>query len=115
MKKRALDAAQHKSCHRSECQGGAGSLFWQQTKASIPTNLLLEKIGTSSFRDQKSISCLAASNFLPSPAASVSCVVGVENEGDNPLDWLRNSIPGEPGTDYPIMAATQVTVKILWF
>ena len=47
VKKRALDAAQHKSCHRGECEGGASSLFWQQTKASIPTNLLLEKIGTS--------------------------------------------------------------------
>ena len=47
MKKRALDAARHKSCHRGECEGGASSLFWQQTKASIPTNLLLEKIGTS--------------------------------------------------------------------
>jgi len=33
----------------------------------------------------------------------------VENEGDNPLDWLKNSIPGEPGTDYPIMAAVQQT------
>merc|ERR1712088_735124 len=40
-------------------------------------------------------------------AVCVSCVVGVENEGDDPLDWLRSSIPGEPGTDYPIMAATQ--------
>merc|ERR1719245_2296640 len=36
-----------------------------------------------------------------------SSVLGVENEGDDPLDWLRSSIPGEPGTDYPIMAATQ--------
>ena len=36
-------------------------------------------------------------------------VLGVENEGDNPLDWLKNSIPGEPGVDYPIMAATQET------
>jgi len=33
----------------------------------------------------------------------------VENEGDNPLDWLRNSIPGEPGTDYPIYASVQET------
>jgi len=33
----------------------------------------------------------------------------VEAEGDNPLDWLRNSIPGEPGTDYPILAGTQDT------
>ena len=36
-------------------------------------------------------------------------VLSVESEGDDPLDWLRNSIPGEPGTDYPIMAATQQT------
>ena len=45
----------------------------------------------------------------------VSCVVGVENEGDDPLDWLRSSIPGEPGTDYPIMAATQVRLLIWCF
>jgi len=31
----------------------------------------------------------------------------VENEGDDPLDWLRNSIPGEPGVDYPILASVQ--------
>ena len=61
--------------------------------------------------------CLQSSCHNPplSPAVCVSCVLGVENEGDNPLDWLRNSIPGEPGTDYPIMAATQVSVNILWF
>jgi len=28
--------------------------------------------------------------------------LSVENEGDDPLQWLRNSIPGEPGVDYPI-------------
>ena len=38
----------HKSCHRSECQGGARSLLWQQTRASKPTNLIPRKIGTSS-------------------------------------------------------------------
>ena len=36
----------------------------------------------------------------------------MEKEGDDPLDWLRSSIPGEPGTDYPIMAATQVSVHM---
>ena len=36
-------------------------------------------------------------------------MLGVENEGDNPIDWLKNSIPGEPGVDYPIMAAVQET------
>jgi len=28
-----------------------------------------------------------------------------EHEGGDPLDWLRDSIPGEPGTDYPILSA----------
>lgn len=36
-------------------------------------------------------------------------VLASENEGDNPIDWLKNSIPGEPGVDYPIMAAVQET------
>ena len=27
----------------------------------------------------------------------------------NPLDWLRDSIPGEPGIDYPIFAEIQDT------
>ena len=44
-----------------------------------------------------------------------SSVLGVENEGDDPLDWLRSSIPGEPGTDYPIMAATQVSTHLTHF
>jgi len=42
-------------------------------------------------------------------ALHLGLVSSVESEGDDPLDWLRNSIPGEPGTDYPIMAATQLT------
>ena len=29
--------------------------------------------------------------------------------GDDPLDWLRDSIPGEPGVDYPIFAEVQDT------
>jgi len=33
----------------------------------------------------------------------------VENEGDDPLEWLRNSIPGEPGTDYPIYSSVEET------
>jgi len=41
--------------------------------------------------------------------ANLHAVFSVENEGDNPLDWLKSSIPGEPGTDYPIMAAPQQT------
>ena len=56
--------------------------------------------------------CLQSCHIpLLSPAVCLSCVVAVENEGDDPLDWLRSSIPGEPGTDYPIMAATQVSVN----
>ena len=35
--------------------------------------------------------------------------LGVESEGDDPLDWLRNSIPGEPGVDYPVLASVQET------
>merc|ERR1712203_642137 len=50
---------------------------------------------------------MAGSGRLALWAVCVSCVLGVENEGDDPLDWLRSSIPGEPGTDYPIMATTQ--------
>ena len=48
-------------------------------------------------------------SFPPPAVCLSSSVLGVENEGDDPLDWLRSSIPGEPGTDYPIMAATQVS------
>ena len=36
-------------------------------------------------------------------------VVAVEKEGDDPLDWLRDSIPGEPGVDYPIHSSVQET------
>jgi len=32
-----------------------------------------------------------------------------EHESDDPLDWLRNSIPGEPGVDYPILSSVQET------
>ena len=30
-----------------------------------------------------------------------------EHEGGDPLDWLRESVPGEPGLDYPILSAVQ--------
>lgn len=36
-------------------------------------------------------------------------VASVEQEGDDPLDWLRDTIPGEPGVDYPIQASIQET------
>jgi hypothetical protein len=31
------------------------------------------------------------------------------NGSDDPLDWLRESIPGEPSVDYPIFAEVQTT------
>ena len=40
---------------------------------------------------------------------AVTFAAGVEKEGDDPLDWLRNSIPGEPGVDYPIFSAVEQT------
>ena len=33
-----------------------------------------------------------------------TATLAVENEGDDPLQWLRDSIPGEPGVDYPIFS-----------
>ena len=33
----------------------------------------------------------------------------VENPGDDPLQWLRDSIPGEPNVDYPIFSAVEQT------
>ena len=34
---------------------------------------------------------------------------GEHGEGGDPLDWLRDSVPGEPGTDYPVLAAAPAT------
>ena len=42
-------------------------------------------------------------------AWSLQTVFAAENEGDNPIEWLKNSIPGEPDVDYPILASTQQT------
>ena len=39
----------------------------------------------------------------------LSGVFSVENPGDDPLQWLRDSIPGEPGIDYPIFSSVQQT------
>ena len=33
----------------------------------------------------------------------------MEKPGDDPLQWLRDSIPGEPGVDYPIFSAVEQT------
>ena len=35
--------------------------------------------------------------------------LGSEHEGDDPLEWLRHSVPGEPGVDYPILSSIQET------
>jgi hypothetical protein len=40
------------------------------------------------------------------------CLVGLtqgQHDSDDPLEWLRNSIPGEPGVDYPILQSPQET------
>jgi hypothetical protein len=38
-----------------------------------------------------------------------AAAVAVEKPGDDPLQWLRDSIPGEPGVDYPIYNAVEST------
>ena len=38
-----------------------------------------------------------------------SCVTADHGGSDDPLDWLRESIPGEPGVDYPILADVEPT------
>ena len=40
---------------------------------------------------------------------AVTFATAVEKEGDDPLQWLRDSIPGEPGVDYPIFSAVEQT------
>ena len=40
---------------------------------------------------------------------AVTFAAAVEKEGDDPLQWLRDSIPGEPGVDYPIFSAVEQT------
>ena len=42
-------------------------------------------------------------------ALSISCTLAEHGPGDDPLQWLRDSIPGEPGTDYPIFSSVQET------
>ena len=29
--------------------------------------------------------------------------------GGDPLDWLRNAVPGEPGVHYPVLVSVQET------
>ena len=47
--------------------------------------------------------------FLFSGLAIIVSTSAVENPGDDPLQWLRDSIPGEPGVDYPIFSAVEQT------
>ena len=44
-----------------------------------------------------------------SGALSISCSLAEHQPGDDPLQWLRDSIPGEPGTDYPIFSSVEET------
>ena len=53
-----------------------------------------------------------------SPPLSISCLRTYQLTGGGThtelpslpsLDWLKNSIPGEPGVDYPIMASVAET------
>ena len=39
----------------------------------------------------------------------LSSTTAVSSAGDDPLDWLRDSIPGEPGVDYPILSSAGET------
>ena len=48
-----------------------------------------------------------SSSFFLGFAAGVSRAI--ENPGDDPLQWLRDSIPGEPGVDYPIFSSVEET------
>ena len=47
--------------------------------------------------------------YLVNPGLATNLVSCIVKEGDDPLDWLRESIPGEPGVDYPILASVQET------
>ena len=39
--------------------------------------------------------------------------VGGDHSSGDPLDWLRASVPGEPGQDYPILNAIQVSLIMI--
>jgi hypothetical protein len=46
--------------------------------------------------------------FLGVQLSLVLLASGESDSGD-PLDWLRNAVPGEPGVDYPVLASIQET------
>ena len=39
---------------------------------------------------------------------SLALLASGESDSGDPLDWLRNAVPGEPGVDYPVLASIQV-------
>lgn len=47
--------------------------------------------------------------FLVLATCLLSLLNGAEQEGGNPLDGLRDSVPGEPGDDYPIYSSIEET------
>ena len=47
--------------------------------------------------------------FLLFAGLAITFATAIEKEGDDPLQWLRDSIPGEPGVDYPIFSAVEQT------
>jgi len=49
------------------------------------------------------------SSFVICIGISPVLINAVESAGDDPLEWLRTSIPGEPGVDYPILSQVQET------
>jgi len=40
---------------------------------------------------------------------SLALLASGESDSGDPLDWLRNAVPGEPGVDYPVLASIQET------
>ncbi len=57
---------------------------------------------------QNSCSSLNLSSLLAGLLLASGCRA-IENPGDDPLQWLRDSIPGEPGVDYPIFSSVEDT------
>ena len=49
----------------------------------------------------------------PDPASSsesqAQAEAGGHSHSGDPLDWLREAVPGEPGLDYPIFSSPPVT------
>ena len=65
---------------------------------SPPTELCEEAIKLTRLIRMRSLLLLV---LLSASSGVVRC----EHDGsDDPLDWLRDSIPGEPGVDYPVFA-----------